>query len=344
MRLVWIDYLRGILAFFVMVYHYTEWNSIYWPMPFNQIISKIGVPAVSGFYIISGYSIAYVYFNKNINIKFISIFLFRRFMRLAPLLWVAILFSFFIGYQISPPKLLLNISLLFGFIDHDQYIATGSWSIGNEVVFYCLFPLFILFKSPLKSKVWCLIIFAISFIFAVWAALDWIPESNTKVVLWSRYIHPANQFWLFAAGVIICLFRNCIFTNTKLAIIAVFFSLMFLIIQLFDFGNPFSGFVRISSCLLLVGVVWALGLLCYSLPAFAARPLHYLGVWSYSIYLLHPAANYFTNYINMKFLHTNPAFVALFLAIPSTIVISALTFNFIEKPAIMFSKKLILKS
>jgi peptidoglycan/LPS O-acetylase OafA/YrhL len=94
----------------------------------------------------------------------------------------------------------------------------------------------------------------------------------------------------------------------------------------------------------LVGVVWALGLLCYSLPAFAARPLHYLGVWSYSIYLLHPAANYFTNYINMKFLHTNPAFVALFLAIPSTIVISALTFNFIEKPAIMFSKKLILKS
>jgi peptidoglycan/LPS O-acetylase OafA/YrhL len=199
-RLEWLDYLRGILAVSVMVCHFTAWHSIPWPPVVDKLIEKAGTFAVSGFYVISGYSIAYIYFQQGLSRSFLISFAIKRFLRLAPLLWLTIALAFLMGYAFTIEKLLLNVTLLFGFVAHDRYIATGSWSIGNEIVFYALFPALMFFAPQIKARIWCSAVLLAAFVFAWWAALFWIPNATSTEMMWSRYIHPANQFWLFAVG------------------------------------------------------------------------------------------------------------------------------------------------
>lgn len=338
-RLCWLDYLRGVLAFAVMLYHLTDWNGIHWPLGFNSLINKLGPFAVSGFYIISGYSIAYVYFRKNLNVSFLGSFTIKRFFRLAPLLWVAIFLFFLMGYEITTQKLLLNVSMLFGFVAHDQYIATGSWSIGNEMVFYALFPLLMLCPKFLSPKLWCLVVLAVSTIFAIWSALYWIPGAASDAVHWSRYIHPANQLWLFVSGVALCLFRGDRIPPFYVLTIGLAALLAFVLFPASG-SSLYEGWSRLLLCMLLITVVWACGLLHSQLPKLADRPLHLLGAWSYSIYLLHPVANHFVRWLNADYIHTSQAVAAVFLTIPLSLFMSALAFRYVEAPGICIGKHL----
>ena len=52
-----LDQLRGILAFSVMIYHYTEWQKIQLPWLLHQPLSLIGVYAVGTFYTLSGFAL-----------------------------------------------------------------------------------------------------------------------------------------------------------------------------------------------------------------------------------------------------------------------------------------------
>ncbi len=336
-RLDWLDYLRGFLACAVMVYHFTEWNSIRWPEAVASLVGKSGPIAVSGFYIISGYSIAYVYFRKSLNFSFLASFAAKRFFRLAPLLWLAILLSYLVGYEFSFRKLLLNVSLLFGFVAHDRYIATGSWSIGNEMVFYALFPLLMIFPRPAAAKIWCVTVLCGSLVFAVWAALSWIPSSASEEVMWSRYIHPANQFWLFAAGVVLCLFRDSV-PPARVVVGASVLALALFVLFPASGSAIYEGWSRIVLCVLLVAVVWAFGLFTLSAPSLLGRPLHYLGAWSYSIYLLHPIANSLVKQVNESHLHISPGPAALLLAIPLSLAMSAIAYRCVEQSGMSIGK------
>ncbi|QIW16213.1 hypothetical protein A4G20_07655 [Pasteurellaceae bacterium RH1A] len=74
-RIEGLDYLRGICAFLIMIYHYLLFNS-------NDVsvfgadlfITKVAIYGVSIFYILSGFTLYYVYqkynFSKLKDIKF----------------------------------------------------------------------------------------------------------------------------------------------------------------------------------------------------------------------------------------------------------------------------------
>jgi exopolysaccharide production protein ExoZ len=339
LRLAYLDYLRGILAFAVMIYHFTVWNSIPWPGEIGTFIKKTGPLAVSGFYIISGYSIAYVYFRNRLSLPFLFSFATKRFFRLAPLLWLAILLSYWIGYEFSAKTLFLNATLLFGFVAHDRYIATGSWSIGNEIVFYALFPLLMMFQKPSAAKIWCAAVLGASLLFAVWSAFSWIPAADSESVHWSRYIHPANQFWLFAAGVFLCLYRETAIPSRYVYSVGLIAFLAFVVLP--ASGNSvYEGWPRIVLCLLLVVIVWTCGLLQFDIPQWVARPLHLLGAWSYSVYLLHPVANHVVMKANEAFIHISPAIASIALAIPLSLVMSALAYSYVEQVGMKAGKNL----
>ncbi len=337
-RLAWLDYMRGLLAFAVMVYHYTVWNSIKWPIDVGGLINKSGPLAVSGFYIISGYSIAYIYFQNRLSFSFLGSFAIKRFFRLAPLLWLVIFCFYLMGCEIALDKLFLNMTLLFGFVAHDYYITTGSWSIGNEMVFYSIFPLMLIFRNFFAALLWCLSIFLVSLAFAIWSALVWIPASSSEAEHWSRYIHPANQFWLFVAGVLLCLFRNLRTPPKKIHFFVGLIALFSLAIYPVSDNFLYEGWSRIILCVFLVALVWVCGLIKFIPPMWIDRPLHCLGVWSYSVYLLHPVANHFVQKWNQHHLHSSPAIVSIFLAIPLTLIMSSIAYQFIEKNGISLAK------
>ena len=147
MRINQLDYLRGLMAIAIMLYHYFSWTFVNQTFDSSTILGVIGIYGVSIFYIISGVALSIVY-NKKLDLSSTPSFFTKRVFRILPLLCLSIILNIYL-FDISPGfrKVFLNMTGLFSFIDHDAYITTGSWSIGNEIVFYTIFPLLIFSKK-----------------------------------------------------------------------------------------------------------------------------------------------------------------------------------------------------
>ena len=138
-----LDWLRGFMAVTIVIYHYLSWGvGIY---DSGTVFGRLGIYAVSTFFIISGLSLAIAYNSKVETADDIYNFIVKRFLRILPLLWVATTYEIIrSGFSVFPvPKILMNYLGVFGFINPSAYIITGGWAIGNEIVFYTLFPIFI---------------------------------------------------------------------------------------------------------------------------------------------------------------------------------------------------------
>lgn len=161
-----IDYLRGLMALSILFYHLVGWT-ISVPQS-ESILGKLGIYGVSAFYIVSGMSMYLSYKNTQWSFKSSASFFVRRFVRLAPVYWIAMLIGLTYAFVLNPltkvdwPIYMQNFVLIFGFIDPTKYVVTGGWSIGNEVVFYLFFPAIIL---SLRNKFAFLIINSLFFLF-----------------------------------------------------------------------------------------------------------------------------------------------------------------------------------
>ncbi len=94
-----LDYLRGIMAFGVMIYHYQEWSGLHLEESFS-FVGVLGIYAVSTFYILSGLSLMIVYQYRLNNPTDIIDYFVRRIFRIFPLMWLAIsLKLFFIWFS-----------------------------------------------------------------------------------------------------------------------------------------------------------------------------------------------------------------------------------------------------
>ncbi len=54
-----LDYLRGLLAVSVMIYHYVAWSGV--ELGADTVLGRLGIYSVSTFYILSGLSLGLVY-------------------------------------------------------------------------------------------------------------------------------------------------------------------------------------------------------------------------------------------------------------------------------------------
>ncbi|MCB0760440.1 MAG: acyltransferase family protein, partial [Flavobacteriales bacterium] len=61
-RLYNLDYLRGLAAFGIMIYHYLTWTL--GKFSADDFLGRLGVYGVSVFYVLSGLTLYYVYFHK----------------------------------------------------------------------------------------------------------------------------------------------------------------------------------------------------------------------------------------------------------------------------------------
>jgi exopolysaccharide production protein ExoZ len=129
-----LDWLRGLLAAAIMLYHLVA----------SSLLGRLGVYGVSMFFVLSGLSIALVYHRFIIDGATAGRFFVRRVFRIWPLLWLAVIAVAVAralqGREVNWSQIALNLTTLFGFISPSDYINTGAWSIGNEMVYYALTP------------------------------------------------------------------------------------------------------------------------------------------------------------------------------------------------------------
>lgn len=141
-RIETLDWLRGLTALSIMTYHLVMWK--FDSLDSSNFLGRLGIYGVSIFFILSGLSMAIVYHKMTVSVKNLITFFLRRFFRIIPLLFIVttftVILSLYKGENLDFFKYFLNVTALFGFLDYKGYIATGAWSIGNEIVYYAFTP------------------------------------------------------------------------------------------------------------------------------------------------------------------------------------------------------------
>ena len=330
-----LDWLRGMMAFAIMIYHLVSWT-LFHPES-GSILGNFGVYGVSIFFVLSGLSMAIVYNHFIKNIQSSAVFFLRRLFRLLPLLWVVIAAAsgliFLSSGEIDVYKIFINATLLFSFIAPGEYINIGAWSIGNEMVYYAFTPFLIAIYAKNKRlgnlAVLSTILIGLYFAFGVF------DKNQSLSLQWQNYINPFNNFFLYTCG--LALYYN--FHEINLKKIAPFLIAASLAILVFypvsgDQINIISGFNRIVFAL--ASIVLTLGFykLEADFPGWFSKPFANLGEATYGVYLLHPIVFIFANK-----LVSNPIASILLTSI-ITIIAANISYRFYEKPFIKIGKKL----
>ena len=332
-RIVTLDYLRGIAAFGIMLFHY--YGDIFGKLGPNDFLGKVGVYGVTIFYVLSGLTLYHVYHEKlTANIASIKKFFLKRVIRIHPLLILStvltlVIFKSFGNYNAS--TLFLNFTGLFGLLDWSNYITQGAWSIGNELVFYLFFPVFVLtFKfKKIIFYLFFLLLFSIYLYFTFYVIKPGVDTEN----IWHNYVNPLNQVFYFLGGFSIGAFFSKKYINPIVS-----YALLFAAVITFtlypingtDEALLFTGFNRIAFTLMCYTACLSLYKLNFTLPLIFDKPIRLLGEISYSVYLLHIVCLKLTQYGFAKAGLSSESWIFFFSAIAITIVVSYLVYTYYE--------------
>lgn len=334
LRLYNLDYLRGLAAFGIMIYHYLSWGL--GDFSADTFVRRVGIYGVSIFYVLSGLTLYFVYYDKmKPSADDLKAFFKKRILRIFPLLWLVTIAAILLSRSIPDfSDLFLNLSGLFGFIKWDTYFSIGVWSIGNELVFYVFFPFFILFAKSYKPLLVLLSIVLFS-LYLYFAFVKLTPESDLTGQ-WRSYVNPLNQVFLFLGGFLMgLLFKNMRISNTRSFILLLIGvgTVVFIPTSERDI-ELVTGLNRLlfTSCCFLI--CFCFYKLTFRFPAFVHKPLTLLGEASYSVYLLHPLVWTVTKIgfaVVSDYTGTIPIAVELLLSAVVTLIISYFSYEYFEK-------------
>lgn len=368
-KLPWIDALRGIAIFSVLIYH--TGLQIEDVPDLLQSLTSYGARGVQLFYLISAFTLFMSMSNrKKAENAPLKNFFIRRFFRIAPLFYCACAYfllklglgpNYWVedGESITIPNLLAHLTFTNGW--HPYWINSlvpVGWSIAIEMPFYLVVPfLFKKIKSINQATTLTLIaiIFSriISFILNKYPLIPHIHTWNNFVFYWLP-----NQFLFFLMGVILFfLIRNTTTTDDQVEVpspTSQFRSAIMPLLLLCLFMIAFSRVTQISLNVieLICGIGFiglALFLSHHSFFLLVNSFFCYLGQISYSAYLIHMeimpiAKNFVQNALSGMQVDLPPTvdFILVFaVVLAGTMAISSLTYRFIEMPGMALGRYLI---
>lgn len=342
-RLQTLDYLRGAAASSILVYHFSSWN--FGTQSAQFPIGRMGIYGVMLFYILSGLTMYHVYFPKwETRLPQIADFGIKRVFRIFPLLWLAIVATVLMdAVPVDWKAFFLDVSGAFAFYKWESNYALGAWSIGNELVFYVLFPLILL--AAKAGRTWLLTLAGAFLAVFLYFAFVVIDPRLPLVSSWVDYANPLNQCFLFMIGILIGEFMRVgtWSVGTRIGLFVVGMLMLFGYPSEADPASIVSGPARVvlvaGAALICVSAYrWAL-----ALPQLLSRPLVFLGETSYGIYILHPI---FYNLVEL--MHAKgplaglglPVSVRMVLAITLTLAGSYLSYRYFEQPMMALGRRL----
>ncbi len=332
-RLYNLDYLRGLAAFGIMIYHLLIWTRGEYSS--ENFMGRIGIYGVAIFYVLSGMTLYLVYHKKMIPSKPDLIDFFKkRILRLFPLMWLVTITTILLsGIAPDPLKVFLNLSGLFGFVSWFGYFAPGAWSIGNELVFYVFFPVFIFLanRSKLGLSIFSMLLFAIYIYFAFFL----LQEDKDLGSQWRNYVNPLNQVFLFLSGfLIVLILKNKVLKNGHILMLILAALAVFTFYPVSgDTINLVTGTNRLVFTAICIVICISFYKLTFKLPDFIHKPLTILGEASYSVYLLHPLiynvlAKLFSK---MQFTNDLPLYILAITSGIVTLIASYLVYWYFER-------------
>jgi peptidoglycan/LPS O-acetylase OafA/YrhL len=293
-RLIYLDSLRGIAAFSVVIYHIicSHWD--YLPISKYSYFIFNGADAVSLFFVLSGLVLSKKYIDSPIlldDINFIK-FIKSRVFRIMPAYIVVILIMYFYIHRwelknisfykelfLNKNHILEQLILVRGWLDK---ILTPAWTLAIELLISFLIPILLTIKLKNKTMFYFLIPF----------------------VLFANKYYISIFLFHFLLGIILAsnynIIQNIKFKNNRTVKLLIFILSLFLfsVRQILNFYIPPIFVQNLCNDFLFLdtffitglgsfGIIWS----CISSKTLQVllsnKLLHKLGVLSYSIYLTH---------------------------------------------------------
>ena len=309
-----LDSLRGVAALVVVLYHYTfrfeelfgiEFITDYFNLPHGHY-------GVELFFVISGFVIFMSIEKTNNPFKFF----YKRFVRLYPTFWIAMIFSFICISLFGPELLkvsvsdfLVNFTMIPSFFNVDS-VDGVYWTLKVEMFFYLVVFLVLVLKKKESYKL-------LGYLYIVLGIISFIILRPTFYYFYGSLfliginyykIWKGNSNWQNHLQIFICLVLTLFYSSLEFFIVT---SILVSVFYLMVFEK--LKFLKISFLL-------------------------FLGKISYSLYLIHQYLGYT---IQLKLIDTGIENFLILLIIPlliSILIASLITF-YIEKPIITFLNK-----
>lgn len=346
-RIAFIDSLRGIAAFAVLIFHLVQQHGA--PLPlWARTIGLQGNKGVQLFYVVSALTLFWtMQIRSERGESSPYSFFLRRFFRIAPLFYFAVLYYLWLyGFgpryamgstkHITPLHILMTLIFLNGF--HPYWINSivpVGWSVAVEMFFYCFVPfLFRYIRSISSALLLCVGSLIFSYLLLqLLFPMHLIPET----ALWREFLYQwfPNQLPVFCIGIVVY-FTIAPYLASN-GTIPTFASWAMRI----GIGSiaTISGFFFLPTYII-YSFIFALIIIFlarYRIPFLENRFFLFMGKISYSMYLCHVACVRVSRILVEHFLGSpNGTIEAFFLfsalSIAMTLVISACTYQWIEVP------------
>ncbi len=333
-RLGFLDPLRGILALCVAVYHLSVWFDLTQSgSGMNMALARLGNYGVSAFFVLSGFLLVRTASWARIQNEGVGRFWLRRFLRLAPVFYLAcalnVAFHLGMGPEPSWRFILENLTLTFGAIHPNHALVTGGWYVGLVALLYFAFPALAWLRE--KGDLWFLAALA----FGLWL---WSLPSTLHGVMaqerWNQfhtYVMAPNQLFLLAWGGLLA----GLHARAKARLeprVALGLALPMLAVLLlpwpkfFDHLVALTGWIRYAYLLLVTLLVALAAFTRNGEPGRIGKVISRLGEWSFGLYLLHP--------FTMKLVAPQVSGLLGFsLSLGLAVLAAALVHRWIEEPA-----------
>jgi peptidoglycan/LPS O-acetylase OafA/YrhL len=294
-----LDVVRGIAIALVLACHYA-----------GAPIGKFGVDL---FFVLSGYLIGGILLDHQGSPGFFATFYWRRAFRILPLYWLLL--------GLTPAPLGLSLWWFISFTQnfgwtYDSFMKDGTlavtWSLAIEEQFYLLLPGLIAILPParLVPVLWTCVLAAPLWRYGMF---------HFHLAEWAYLMLPSRLDALMGGVLIACLTRGHF---------RVWWCMLALVPPATDFAlgyfdptfhmEPLS-LIAATFALLLYGVV-----LAGPIQSATLRPLSWLGIGAYSIYLFHGPVRALTG--------------SSFTALPVTLALAWLSWHYVEAPLMRFAR------
>lgn len=329
-----IDCVRGIAAVGVMLIHFSNSTlPTIKPNPLGEFFqwAYLGIPA---FFIISGFIIPYAMHSAGYHLSMAGKFFLKRMIRMVPPAWMAILLMFLIYYGAvwltgttisgrywpgtAPSTLLANLFFSFELFEVGKYIDL-FWTLEVEFQYYILivflFPLIMRFAS----NPWVL-----TLILLLLNATYWLND-------------PANPRIMFCRDNVFFIIGLLMFLHKKKLVSTSYFEMSTALFIILGYCQH-NMYALTSSiiCVLLITHV-----------RFHSKPLAFLGMVSYSLYITHHMSGVVAEFVLRNITGLAPSdpvkVVMLFVYGGISILFAWLFYKAVEEPALKWSKKVRLK-
>lgn len=346
LKLRYIDALRGLAILAVVIVHTSMvGNNKQLPDLVTHVLGR-GANGVQLFFFISAFTLFLSMHTKSGEDNFIGNFFIRRFFRIAPMYYLAIIYylwqdgfggRYWLGDApgITGGNIIANVLFLHGFNPYwINSLVPGGWSIAVEMLFYLIIP-FLFYKVNNAQK--AAIFFILSVVFRY--LLDMVFRKFHLIdnnILWYNYIYFyfPSQLPVFALGV---LFYFVIKDNYQLKVkpYIILIAATFLLMQ-------YVGIVILPDYIFctIAFFVLALALSKYEYKIIVNTVIVYMGKISFSMYLTHFAVlNWLTKYNMLDFISVSSPITAmgnyairLSLVLAITVAVSTVLYKFVELP------------